>query len=68
MYETVLDVITLALLVAGVIGCALHRRSVARQVDALRVEVACARIEGVLGTEPGREVAIPSPARPRGES
>jgi hypothetical protein len=65
MYETVLEIVTLGVIVGGVITCTLHRRTVTRQVDELRAEVACARIEGVLGRGPRAEAepVIPAPAR-----
>ncbi|MFE5675125.1 hypothetical protein ACFQ7B_07455 [Streptomyces erythrochromogenes] len=72
MYETVFDVSTLVVIVVATIACTLHKRSVTRrvvevtrQVDELRAEVACARIEGVLGLQPraGETSSIPAPAR-----
>ncbi|WP_423833378.1 hypothetical protein [Streptomyces manipurensis] len=65
MYETVFDVIMLAVVVLGSIACAVHKRSMTRQVNALRAEVACARIEGVLGPQPraGETPTVPAPAR-----
>ncbi|MEU2450035.1 hypothetical protein ABZ605_08250 [Streptomyces sp. NPDC012765] len=67
MYETVLEIVTLGVIVGGVITCTVHRRSVTRQVDELRTEVACARIEGVLGQGPQAteksKPALPAPAR-----
>ncbi len=65
MYETVFDVIILGLIVVGTTACAVHKRSMTRQVNALRAEVACARIEGVLGPQPraGETPTVPAPAR-----
>ncbi|MEV7584371.1 hypothetical protein [Streptomyces erythrochromogenes] len=65
MYDTVFEIITLVLVVVGTTACAVHKRSVTRQVNALRAEVACARIEGVLGKQPraGEKPAVPAPAR-----
>ncbi|MFB7171068.1 hypothetical protein ACFCYM_09635 [Streptomyces sp. NPDC056254] len=65
MYETLFDVITLTGIVVGTIACAVHKRSMTRQVNALRAEVACARIEGVLGNQPraGEKPSVPAPAR-----
>ncbi|WP_030659690.1 MULTISPECIES: hypothetical protein [Streptomyces] len=75
MYETVFDVSTLVLIVVATVACAVHKRSVTRQVDEvnrqmdeLRTEVACARIEGVLGQQPraGEKPSVPAPARGQG--
>ncbi|NUP19026.1 MAG: hypothetical protein HOZ81_23635 [Streptomyces sp.] len=67
MYETAFDVITLAVIVIGTVACAVHKRSMTRQVNALRAEVACARIEGVLGQpHAGEKPAVPAPARRQG--
>ncbi|MGW2580856.1 hypothetical protein ACWCYZ_05865 [Streptomyces virginiae] len=63
MYETVLEIVTLGVIVGGVISCILNRRSVTRQVNELRAEVACARIEGVLGRpRAGEKPTSPAPA------
>lgn len=63
MYENVLEIVTLGVIVGGIITCTLHRRSVTRQVNDLRAEVACARIEGVLGRpRTGEKPTVPAPA------
>ncbi|MFD3777373.1 hypothetical protein [Streptomyces sp. NPDC058612] len=69
MQHLYMEMITLGVILLGFIGLLIYQRHLQRQVDDLRAEVACARIEDVLNpaaaTARQKTPGIPSPAAPR---